>query len=152
MANLDSVEDILAFAISEEEGAYQFYTTLASRVSDAALSKTLLNFAEEELGHKRKLQRVRDGERVLFEKGKPVTDMKIADYLVEVEPSADMDYQAALILAMKKEKAAFRLYTDFAEQCTDEGLREMFLGLAQEEAKHKLRFEVEYDERILEEH
>ena len=31
----------------------------------------------------------------------------------------------------------------------DAGLQETFLGLAQEEAKHKLRFEVEYDEFVL---
>ena len=28
-------------------------------------------------------------------------------------------------------------------------MRELFLSLAQEEAKHKLRFEIEYDDMIL---
>ena len=28
-------------------------------------------------------------------------------------------------------------------------MRDLFLALAQEEAKHKLRFEVEYDDRFL---
>ena len=60
-----------------------------------------------------------------------------------------MDYQSALILAMKKEKAAFRLYTDLAASTEDEGIRDLFQGLAQEEAKHKLRFEVEYDDDFL---
>ena len=31
----------------------------------------------------------------------------------------------------------------------DEDLRGLLLSLAQEEAKHKLRFEIEYDDRIL---
>jgi rubrerythrin len=60
-----------------------------------------------------------------------------------------MDYQSALILAMKQEKAAFRLYTDLAASTDDEKVRDLFLGLAQEEAKHKLRFEVEYDDDFL---
>jgi hypothetical protein len=30
-------------------------------------------------------------------------------------------------------------------------LRDTFLGLAQEEARHKLRFEVEYDDDVLKE-
>ena len=78
-----------------------------------------------------------------------VLDLKIGDYLVEEKPSATMDYQSALILAMKQEKAAFRLYSDLAASADDAEIRELFLGLAQEEAKHKLRFEVEYDDDYL---
>ena len=63
----------------------------------------------------------------------------------EVEPDEDLDYQKALILAMKKEKAAFMLYTDLADQADDAELKDVFKALAQEEAKHKLRFEIEYD-------
>ena len=61
-----------------------------------------------------------------------------------------MDYQQALIVAMKQEKAAYKLYSDLAAKVTFEGLRNTFLMLAQEEAKHKLHFEVEYDELIKE--
>lgn len=52
---------------------------------------------------------------------------------------------------MKKEKAAFRLYNDLASTVKDRALRETFLALAQEEARHKLRFEIAYDEEILRE-
>ena len=51
-------------------------------------------------------------------------------------------------MAMKAEKAAFKLYNDLAEATDDENLRSVFLSLAQEEAKHKLRFEIEYDDRV----
>jgi rubrerythrin len=78
-----------------------------------------------------------------------VEDLKIGDYLVDVEPTAETSYQEALIIAMKKEKAAFKMYTDLAEAAPDEELRALFLGLAREEANHKLRFEVEYDDNIL---
>jgi rubrerythrin len=50
---------------------------------------------------------------------------------------------------MKAEKAAYKLYNDLASATDDAGLRETLLSLAQEEAKHKLRFELEYDEQIL---
>ena len=60
-----------------------------------------------------------------------------------------MDYQHVLILAMKREKAAFKLYTDLAAAVDDAGIKAAFESLAQEEAKHKLRFEVEYDDNIL---
>ena len=52
---------------------------------------------------------------------------------------------------MKKEKAAFKLYSALAEKSPNEGLKNVFLGLAMEESKHKLRFELEYDEYILRE-
>jgi len=50
---------------------------------------------------------------------------------------------------MKKEKAAFKLYTDLAAAVSSADLKNTFLSLAQEEAKHKLRFEVEYDNEIM---
>ena len=78
-----------------------------------------------------------------------MADLRIADYIVEAEPGPDMDYQNALVLAMKQEKAAFRLYLDLANQVTNEEQKSLFLSLAQEETRHKLRFEIEYDEMML---
>jgi rubrerythrin len=62
-----------------------------------------------------------------------------------------MNYQDALVLAMNKEKAAFRLYMDLSERAGNEEMRELFQMLAQEESKHKLRFELEYDDYVLRE-
>ena len=59
-----------------------------------------------------------------------------------------MTYIDALIVAMKKEKAAFKLYIDLAAATQDEKIKIVFLELAQEEAKHKLRFEIEYDDSM----
>jgi rubrerythrin len=47
---------------------------------------------------------------------------------------------------MKKEKAAFRLYMDLSDRASDLSMKELFMALAVEESKHKLRFEVEYVE------
>ena len=79
-------------------------------------------------------------------KKEEVMDLKIADYVVRTEPTADMSYEDALKLAMKREKAAYRLYLKLSEKAPNEDMKNLFEGLAQEEAKHKLRFEVEYDE------
>ena len=50
-----------------------------------------------------------------------------------------------LAFAMKKEKTAYTLYSNLASIAQDEQLRDTLLKLAQEEANHKLRFELEYD-------
>ena len=73
------------------------------------------------------------------------------DFLVDIKATGDMSYQDALILAMKKEKSAFKLYSDLAGIAPNSDLKNVFLALAQEEAKHKLRFEIEYDDNILKE-
>ena len=81
-----------------------------------------------------------------------VLDLKIGDYLVEVNTARDdMSYQESLIIAMKEEKSAFKLYSDLAAMTANNEFKQMFLMLAQEEAKHKLRFEIEYDDNILQE-
>ena len=145
-----SVDDVLDFAIGEEEKAAEFYLSLAEKVEKAWMKKIFNEFAAEEKGHKAKLLKVKEGKFLLSSEDR-VLDLKIGDYLVDAELTADMDYQEALIVAMKKEKAAFRMYSDLASVADNDALRDMLLGLAQEEAKHKLRFEVEYDEVILKE-
>jgi rubrerythrin len=144
-------ETILDFAIAQEEEASTFYLDLAARVNNPGMKTVFEDFAKEEQGHKARLEAIKAGES-LRTVGQKVIDLKISDYLVDIDPDKDpLDYQNALIIAMKKEKAAFRMYSDMAEGVSDPALRELFLSLAQEEAKHKLRFEVEYDERILSE-
>ncbi|MHC4663620.1 MAG: ferritin family protein [Planctomycetota bacterium] len=148
MIRFESVEDILNFAIEQEQESADFYNGLAEKVEKGSMKKVFQGFAAEEMGHKKKLENVKAGKK-LESSAKQIMDLKIGDYLVDVRPAADIDYQDALILAMKKEKAAFRLYSDLAGQAEDDGVRDVLLELAQEEARHKLRFEIEYDERVL---
>jgi len=68
-----------------------------------------------------------------------------------VEIKDTLEYQDALIIAMKKEKLAFKLYSDLAAQTDNEALKAILLAIAQEEARHKLRFELEYDDLIFSE-
>jgi rubrerythrin len=144
----NTVDEALDFAISEEEGAAAFYTELAEKTPSSAIKELLLSFAEEERGHKRKLLDVKAGEKMLPQSGE-TQDLKIADYTVAVEPSSEVSYQEALIIAMKKEKAAYAMYVDLAGKAPDQNLKNLFLGLAREEANHKLRFEIEYDNEVL---
>lgn len=145
-----SADEILDFAIKNEEEAAQFYTDLAGKMHSDSMRRVFQDFAREEHGHKAKLLGVKRSGK-LEPATAQIVDLKIGDYLVDAEPGPDMDIQQALILAMKQEKAAFKLYTDLAAVAADAELRDLLLALAQEEAKHKLRFEIEYDEHILKE-
>jgi rubrerythrin len=150
MEKATSVDAILDFAVEREEESYQFYTNLARVVERAEMGKVFERFAREELGHKEKLLGIKSG-KIMMPAARKIADLKIADYVVDVQIGADMDYQHALIIEMKKEKAAFRLYTNLANIVDDSNLSSVFQALAQEEAKHKLRFEIEYDDNILSE-
>jgi rubrerythrin len=146
----NKVDEILDFAIDREQEAHDFYVRLASQATRPGMKQAFTDFAEEEANHKRKLQAIQAGGKLL-RSGEQVPDLGIARYAADVEPDHELDYQEALLLAMKREDAAHRLYTDLAAATRDAELKEAFLGLAHEEAKHKLRFETEYDEVVLQE-
>jgi rubrerythrin len=145
---MNTVDEILDYAIDQEQQAADFYADLAGRAEKAGMKDVLLEFSEEEKRHKERLLAVKTGERELTPE-QEVLDLKISDYLVEVDATDDISYQDALIIAMKRERAAYELYSDMAEKIPESKLREVFTGLAREEARHKLFFESEYDERVL---
>jgi rubrerythrin len=148
MMDLTSFENVLDFAIQNEIEARDMYLKLAEGSEVPAIKTVFEQFAREEDGHRIKLESIKGGASPL-PLDTNIQDLKIGDFLVKVEPKPDMDYQETLIFAMKKEKEAFRLYTTLADFTDDPTLKDTFYGLAQEEAKHKLRFEVEYDDNIL---
>ncbi len=148
MPEFASIDEILDFAIEKEEEAQHFYQDLARKASSAAMAEFFRRMARQEAGHRQKLIGVRQGRRELV-KGAEVADLKLSDYLVEVQARPDMDYQDALVVAMQREKASFALYTDLAALAADDETRELFQALAQEEAGHKLHLEREYDQYVL---
>jgi len=150
MSSKNAVDEILDFAIRNEQESADFYTELSDKFKDSAIRSIFMDFAREETGHKKKLERVKNEKLYVPAPGK-IDDLKIADYLDHVEGTGGIDYPQALKIAMIREKRAFKLYTNLAESARDENIRELFSFLAQEEAKHKLRFEIEYDENVLRE-
>ncbi len=146
---LTTIEEILDYAISNEEKAAKLYYDLAENVERPGMREAFLHFAKEEEGHKARLLKIKEGEipAVIEEK---VANLGITETMDEPRVASNMTYQEALLFAMKAEKAAFVLYTKLAEATSDAGLQRVFRGLAQEEAKHKLRFEIEYDDQVLE--
>lgn len=150
LSGFQTIEDVLDFAIRKEEEASSFYSAWSRTVDSKSISDVLAGFAREEQKHKALILDVKGGKK-LDPPGKSVADLKISDYLEDVEPSRDMGFQDALILAMQREKKAAQLYTDLASMAENENMRNLFSTLAQEEAKHKLGLETLYDESILKE-
>jgi rubrerythrin len=150
MEEFKSVDDILNFAIQNEQNAVDFYTGLAAHARNEEMKEVFTQFAKEEMGHKAKLVNIKTTGIYRIQQEK-VLDLKIGDYLVDIQPTPGMGYQETLILAMKREKNAFKLYMDLSSKAPTPELHDLFLSLAVEESKHKLRFELEYDEYVLKE-
>jgi len=148
MKTFKTIDEVLDFAMEGEQGAIDMYTHLADHTENTEMRDTFIQFAREEMGHKARLLKIKT-EGISESHLIAVTDMKISDYMADVEPKPNMDYAEALVLAMSREKAAFKLYTRLAREVPFDELKSIFLALAQEEARHKLRFELEYDEHVL---
>jgi len=106
-------------------------------------------FALEEKSHKAKLQNVKAG-KLMLSANQTAMKLKTAETVQDTRfLEGDFDYQEALIAAMQSEKASYKLYTDLAAMADKPEVKKVFESLAIEEAKHKLRFEIEYDDTVL---
>jgi len=150
MKEFNSINDILDFAIEAEQDAVDFYNQLSEVSKTKDMKAVFTQFAQEEIGHKARLTKIKKEGIYQLEK-EEIADLKIADYLVSAKATPNMSYQDALVLAMKKEKVAFKLYLELSNRAKNAQMKELFLSLAQEESKHKLRFEIEYDDFVLRE-
>ncbi|MEW5725174.1 MAG: ferritin family protein [Thermodesulfobacteriota bacterium] len=148
MEKFESVDEVLDFAVKSEEEAHDYYNYLARLVEKPWMKDLFLGFAREELGHRKKLLAVKEG-RALWPSADRVLDLKLAEYAEDVEAGPEITFQDALVVAMKREKKSFKLYTDLAAAALNEELGRAFQALAQEEARHKLRIELIYDDEVL---
>ena len=144
MAAVNSVDEILEFAIAREVEANQLYIYMAAHVTDAEIRQVCEDFAKEELEHKAKL------ELELMKIGEVVTGFNISDYVVEAGDPMDMSYEDLLVFAIEKEDKSVNLYSDLAKIVKGEESREVLLLLVQEETEHKQRFEIEYNKLLKE--
>jgi len=144
MSKVKPDSEILEYAIARELDANRFYLALARRVVEPAMREVFEELADEELEHKAKLELeiIKTGRTLSQEDVANLTLNEGADY---GGPALDMSYKEMLLMAIDKEEASFRTYINLLGTVRDSESREVILAIAQEEVKHKLRFETEYD-------
>ncbi len=145
----EGLEEILDFAIKREVEAAEFYGTLAKEETFSGAREMFEEFCVEEEKHKKLLEDFKEKgiTKSLEEyKLKWITDIKRSDYVVEREYQMGMAYNEILMLAMKREEKALKLYNEFLDKADTEESQKLFKILCQEEAKHKLALETLYDD------
>ena len=147
MASSD-FDSIIEYAITLEQNSADNYKKLADQVTSPEIKKIFVELSAQEIGHKKKLESIgQKGQLPVKKKIHPDDDLKISDYIVEIDASkTDLSYAEALALGMKMEQAALKLYQDLSTRVEDPELIELFKFLASEEAKHKNSFESEFDD------
>ncbi|OHB54796.1 MAG: hypothetical protein A2Y12_04045 [Planctomycetes bacterium GWF2_42_9] len=142
MKPFEAETEIFDFAIAKEVQANALYLALASKVDDPALKSVFTQLAEEELEHKAKLELEEMKLGLVVKQDATADDQAYAE---NVKLSQEINYTDVLNICIQKEREAFRLYVDLSWTVRQPLAREMLLQLAEEEAKHKARFEMELD-------
>jgi rubrerythrin len=146
---LNSLDEILRFAIRKEADAAAFYRMAADR-SDPGVRKTFEELAKEEEGHKKKLEEF-DLKKIEQMELKETKGLGLSEMMEDVPYSPDMSYADLLRMAIKNEEKSQKLYTSTSQIVTGPMLKKLLLILAQEESTHKERLEKIYDKEILQE-
>jgi len=146
---LNSLDEILRFAIRKEADATAFYRMAADR-SDPGIRKTFEELVKEEEGHKKKLEGF-DLKKIEQMELKETKGLGLSEMLEDVPYSPDMSYADLLRMAIKNEEKSQKLYTSTSQIVTEPMLKKLLLILGQEESTHKERLEKIYDKEILKE-
>jgi rubrerythrin len=136
-------ENILDRAIQSEVEAAQFYSNVAAKTANSFLQELFLGFSREEQKHRRILEGFRSNPSAAIHFN-PVSDFGVSETVPEPTLSLEMTPVNAIALAMKKEEAAMRGYTQLAEACQDSGQRTVFMELAAMERDHKSKMEAAF--------
>jgi rubrerythrin len=144
-----SVDEILSFAIDGEKEAVKFYSGLAKEATRASLKQTFERFAIEEGNHVLLLSDMAGNkEKIDSYEFNKITDLKISDYMVEIEYKEGMPMPEILKVAMKREEKAVKLYSMLADKTDNADVKKVLMILVQEESKHKLALESMYDDYL----
>lgn len=146
MAELETIADALRLAIIREGHACEFYKQLALVVVNEELHNLVLSLAQEELEHRRKLEFELMKQGVVSRGVRAEVRFSVGKYLEEPGSPEGLDYKEVMLLAIEKERTSFRLYALLAGAVEDEEMQEGLLAMAEEEAKHMMRFEEAYRE------
>lgn len=151
--NFQNLSEILDFAIDKEKEAADFYRSISEKEQFSGKKQMLLEFAEQERNHQEILEKFKTGSigsQLDDYQFKWITDIKRSDYVEDIQYEPGMGYSELLMLAMKREEKALKLYNQLLDNAQSDEAVKVFKMLCQEEAKHKLSLETLYDDFMAE--
>ncbi|MCF8093331.1 MAG: ferritin family protein [Desulfotignum sp.] len=141
---LEKYRQAIEDAIQSEIDARHFYDQVSRRIKDDYLKGVFAGFASEEAKHEQILTDILHQKKVDAAHFDCDKDFHVSETIEMPKVSEEMDLKGAIGLAMKNEEIAMKKYTGLAENCTDPGLKSIFLDLATMERGHKHMMEEKF--------
>jgi len=136
-------KEILNMAIQDEVEAFEFYDSVAQKVSDRSLKQIFSELAGEERKHRQLLQSFINNPAVPL-RFKEEIDYKVSESVALPQLNIEMKPADAIALAMKKEEEAMKAYYELARVSSNPAQSQVFLELATMEQGHKTKLEKLY--------
>ena len=140
-----SLAEVLTTAIAREEEAFFFYMDLMDSAKGKNVKDTLQWIANEEFKHRKFLVDYRNGKH-----GKnalrmtTVVDYKVAEHLSQPDADKPLKDSEVYLVAAHRELKSNQFYTGLAQLHSDPEIKNLLLGMASEELKHKEKMEYLY--------
>jgi rubrerythrin len=147
---LGSLRDIIGYATAKEQEAQALYRTASEAARLLSSRNMLLELAQFEARHEQALREL-DPTSIPDPPSGRERDLRIAEFLREVDLDPEADFQTILIHAMKREEKSRDFYMAMADNCAAGPARKLFETLADQESRHKKALETIYDDEILRE-
>jgi rubrerythrin len=147
---LESLNDVLTFAIRREHDARELYLMFRDMVKDPGAKALLEDLANQELGHRNLLENALKGGKIDRIGGKKeAKDLHLGEYMVTEAIGPDSSPQDVMLFAIKKEQEAYSIYHMLLGNYEGTELEELFSRLVKEELHHKETLEREYEEHFM---
>lgn len=141
-----SMRGLILFAIDQENDAANLYEQYAQKSKSRSTRELLLSMAKEERSHEQKLKNYLTDRSESFPEIDSVQDLHVSDYMVPTPINENSSIDQVYTFSMKCEEKANALYTKLAEMENDREAKRILLSLAEEEKKHKIKLESDYEE------
>jgi len=142
-----TLNEVLDAAIQDEIAAQKFYLGVMDKTSNAKLKEFFKSLANEEMGHERILNGVKDMgiyDGTLAVDEQTVQDIEGAHVIPDEEPIEEMSIERAMEVAMKKEHKASRVYGHMEQTSTQDELKKLFSSLSSDESRHAKIINAQY--------
>jgi rubrerythrin len=130
--------DICEYALQLEKDGEEFYRNIAENTDDEGLQSIMLMLADEEVKHRRAIERMQNNECLLAETDILGDAKNIFQKMSEGKEEFNLDQDQISIYkeAQEIEKRSELFYQEKAEEVEEEEKKELLRKLAEEERKH----------------
>ncbi len=146
----NDIKGVIDFALERERESQEIYLDYARKTQRIGFRQLLLSMVDMEKEHENKLKELKEGkdQSDLFSDSESVK-ARLTDFIAQEEFSPDMDYGDFLVLIIKREEEAEKLYEELKSIAVNTEVEELFSWLAEEERKHKAWAQDRYDLEVL---